>query len=422
MTDRQIPMEPAEVLTVAPDPPKQQDTYGTSAPKKVKKNHTVLIAAVCTVCVVSATVLAVVGISALQLDAADGRLHLTQDDVQTQGSEQPKDKELQPNDDVQPQPPQQNNDDGQQLQLDGTPQRADKGMSVQALYTAVSPSVVCLTAESYYGSNVGTGVVLDENGYLLAAAEPLTGATAITVTLQNGTIGSAEYIGTDSTTGLALLHCDLEGLPPATFGDASTLLVGDRLYCIGNPYGDQLRNVLDEGILTVCGTVTVSDEEFTLLQTDASFGADCTGCPVFDTAGNLIAVTCPIGTRLTSSGESADLAISATDIQRIAERIAANAASAGTRWLGFEVAEIPTSYRFYYGFPGSLWITEVGDGTYADGALSVYDVILSVNGVSVSTVEEYDAVLAGCSLGDTVELRIFRGGFYYSIKLPLTEQ
>lgn len=92
----------------------------------------------------------------------------------------------------------------------------------------------------------------------------------------------------------------------------------------------------------------------------------------------------------------------------------------GNCWLGFGVESIPENYCVYYGFPGTVWITEVGKGTYADGALSAYDVIISVDGTVVTTPEEYRAALSAHRIGDILELYIFRGGCFYRIKLPLT--
>lgn len=88
--------------------------------------------------------------------------------------------------------------------------------------------------------------------------------------------------------------------------------------------------------------------------------------------------------------------------------------------LGFEVEEIPQSYCVYYSFPGTVWITQVGTGTCADGVLSAYDVIMSVDGVGITTKGEFETVLSEHETGDILELRIFRGGCYYRIKLPLT--
>ncbi len=92
----------------------------------------------------------------------------------------------------------------------------------------------------------------------------------------------------------------------------------------------------------------------------------------------------------------------------------------GNRELGFGVEKIPQNYCVYYGFPGTVWITEVGKGTHADGVLSAYDVIISVDGTVVATPEEYHAALSAHQIGDILELYIFRGGCYYRIKLPLT--
>lgn len=421
MSEKQIPMRPAEVLTLC-EPQQPQDSYGTAAPIKPKKSHTGLIIALCITCVVLATALAGIWLAHMRLDFSRGWLRLLPDRPQPVEANEPADQELLPNSAADAAT--QTKDDtsaGTRLQL-GEKLPFSEGKNPQELYAAVSPSVVCVTASGYRGSEIGTGIVLDASGIILTANETVSGATSVTLLFSDDTTATAELIGMDRTTGLALLRCDRDGLTAASLDDSGTAVVGDQLFCIGNPYGTQLRNVLSEGILSASSSVEANGETLTVMKTSASFGSGCYGCPIYNSTGNVIGVTCAVGTQLTQTGEDPDFAVSAADIRRVAEQILSAAGTADSRWLGFEVQEIPQDVYYYYGFPGTLWISRVGEASYADGALSVYDVVLSVDGVSVSTAEEYTAALAAHEAGDVVELRIYRGGLYYRIKLPVTEK
>lgn len=420
MREEQIPMEPAELLMMTPAQTEQQDHYGTAVPKKVKKDRTGLIVCLGLLCVLLATALAAIGLAHLRLEFSSGRLSLRPAPPAQQKEGIPAEQELLPNADARPDTRTHSEDQAEvSLRLDG---QTDFGteLPVQELYAAASQSVVCVTAEGFGGKRTGTGIILDENGYVLTTSDAVSGATEITLIRQDGTADAAQLIGTDRTTGFALLHCASDALIPAHFGQTSSLRVGDTVYCIGNPYGDQLRNVLSEGLLSGLWSSQVAGQTLELMSSSAVFGAGNNGCPLLDTAGNVIGVTSSVGSLLTGSGGDPCFAVGAADVLNIAQDILNDSKTQENRWLGFDAAEIPQTYLAYYGFPGTLWITAVGTDTYADGALNDYDVILSVNGIPVGTAEEYEQVLASYALGDILELRIFRGGFYYKIQLPLT--
>lgn len=419
MSDRQIPMAPAELLTVCPPEAKPQDSYGTAVLQKVKKHHTGLIVIFCVLCVLLATGLALFGLAQLRFDFSKGKFSLRP--APTAPSEPaPQEKELQPNANAAPdrQAPDLS---GESLDLGTKTPPPAEGLSVQEIYEKTAPGVVCVIAEGYGGQVIGTGIILDENGFILTTEDAIDGLQIRLIT-NDGTQAAAQLVGIDADTGFALLRSELTNCTPVCFGDTQTLQVGDRLYCIGNPYGESIRNVLSEGILSGCSSCGFCGQTVTVIDTTAAFGAGNNGCPVIDGTGAVIGVTCAVGAGLTGTGGDPGFALGAADVQRIAQEIMTAAETAADCWLGFEVEQIPDTYRYYYGFPGMLWISRVGTDTYADGALSVYDVIVSVDGTEIGTVEEYQAVLADRKPGETVELRIYRGGFFYRIDLPLTKR
>ena len=132
----------------------------------------------------------------------------------------------------------------------------------------------------------------------------------------------------------------------------------------------------------------------------------------------MVGLTAPVGRRVLAGADTPCFAVSADALARILLSLERSEAEAGL-WLGFEVETIPEKDRFFYSFPGSLWISDVAVGAVPYGILFEFDVITEVDGVPVSTPAEYQQILAAHSPGDTVRLTIFRNGEWYTITLPV---
>ena len=105
-------------------------------------------------------------------------------------------------------------------------------------------------AQQYIQQGAGSGVIISEDGYIITNNHVIDGANNITVTLRDGTTSyTAAVIGTDADNDIALLKVDATGLKPATFGDSSTLAVGDYVVAIGNPLGE-LGGTVTDGIIS----------------------------------------------------------------------------------------------------------------------------------------------------------------------------
>ena len=285
--------------------------------------------------------------------------------------------------------------------------------SPSEIYAAVSPAVVCVEVESYYGNSYCTGVVISEDGYILTATDAQTGASAFSVSFADGTRYVADCVREEWGSGLCLLKVEAKDLPTVSFAQDSGLSVGQGVYCICNPYGSQIPNVFYDGMMSAKGSVKVGSYAYTVLQTSAQRSGVGYGCPILDGQGLVVGLTTPIGKRLVSDQDPC-LAISAGDLTEILAAFA-RAETSEYRWLGLEVAEIPEEYVYMYAFPGRLWINE----TPPYQNLCRYDVICSVDGVPVESLEEFERIISAHEPGDVVELIIFRVGTYYRVALPV---
>ena len=142
------------------------------------------------------------------------------------------------------------------------------------------PSVVEITTESvssgndffgqYVQQGAGSGVIIDENGYIVTNNHVIEGASSIIVRTNDGSEYPAQLIGTDPQTDLAVIKVEASNLTPATFGDSDALEVGDAVIAIGNPLGE-LGGSVSSGIISAKDReIQVENETMTLLQTDAA--------------------------------------------------------------------------------------------------------------------------------------------------------
>ena len=287
----------------------------------------------------------------------------------------------------------------------------------EQVYAMVSPAVACIQVETYYGNEYYSGVVVSADGYLLTAVEELGHALSITVFFPNGTRYVAELVREDRSTGLCLLKVAAKELPTVAFAQDGALTVGERVYCICNPYGTQIPNIFYDWILAGCGSVKLNGSTYSVLQSTAQLNGVSYGCPILDERGLVIGLTTPIGKKLASAA-GADLALSAADLARTIESFERSDDSVSL-WLGITVEEIPEDYRYLFELTGKLWVTDVAVDSALNGVMFQYDEITEVDGVPVNTVEEFEQMIAKHDLREKLRFTVFRNGKTYTIWLTV---
>lgn len=153
----------------------------------------------------------------------------------------------------------------------------------------------------YFGSpearpsqeELGSGVVVSPEGYVLTNNHVVESAESIRVALADGRQAAASIIGTDSETDLALLKIDLENLPVITLGDSDQLHVGDVVLAIGNPFG--VGQTVTSGIIGALGRSHIGLNTFeNFIQTDAAINPGNSGGALVNTRGELIGINTAI--------------------------------------------------------------------------------------------------------------------------------
>ena len=299
------------------------------------------------------------------------------------------------------------------------------GLSLQEIYDRNIPSVVSISAQSVHGTSTGTGVIISELGYIVTNCHVVEKSQLIQVRLTDERSFTADLIGADEISDLAVLRIEAEELIPAEFGDSSVLRVGDSVAAIGDPLGEALRGTLTNGIVSAINRdVTTGGRTLTLIQTNAALNSGNSGGPLINCYGQVIGInTMKIGDYTDIAGvEGLGFAIPSTTVKEIVEQLITQGYVSGRPTLGLEGEAISTFYQLYYRMPAGLYITAVDNSSDAARAgIEPGDILLSIDEERVTDPDTLKELLYSYEIGDTVTVIIYRGGRQYSAELTLKE-
>ena len=301
----------------------------------------------------------------------------------------------------------------------------DNCLPLQEIYERNIPSVASILCQSRTGSSSGTGVVLTTDGYIVTNAHVVEGAASISVLLTDGRELYAQLVGSDAVSDLAVLRIDADHLIPAEFGDSSVLRVGDSVAAIGDPLGVNLRGTLTDGIVSAINRdVSIGGRTMTLIQTNAAINSGNSGGPLINCYGQVIGInTLKIGDTASTAGvEGIGFAIPSSTVEQIVNELMAQGYVSGRPSLGISGTALSSFYQSYFHLPSGYYIEEVAPGSPAQAVgIQPGDVLVQVEGVTVSTGEDVAAALYGYSVGETVTILISRSSHYYQVQLELIE-
>ena len=306
--------------------------------------------------------------------------------------------------------------------LENTP---ENGISLQDIYEKNIPSVVSITSSLTSGSSTGTGVVLSEDGYLVTNFHVIENANRISVQLTDGRELSAGVVGTDPVSDLAVLYVDAGGLTPAQFGNSEVLRVGDAVVAIGDPLGSSFRGTMTDGIVSAINrNVMVNGRNMNLIQTNAALNSGNSGGPLINCYGQVIGInTMKIGAFTDKSGvEGLGFAIPSATVKDVVNQLIRQGYVSGRPWLGIQGESFSPFYQHFYRMPAGLYITGVEAGSPAGQAgIQEGDLLMTMDGETVSSMEILNRLLYNHQVGDSVELTIYRSGCQATVNLTIGE-
>ncbi|MDD9206100.1 trypsin-like peptidase domain-containing protein, partial [Georgenia sp. 10Sc9-8] len=282
------------------------------------------------------------------------------------------------------------------------------------------------------GRSSGSGMVLREDGYILTNNHVIapTGDTTgqVVVVLADGSQEEAEVVGRTADYDLAVLRVDRTDLDPLVLADSSTVAVGDPVVAIGAPLG--LEGTVTAGIVSaldrpVSAGTTQATTFINAIQTDAAINPGNSGGPLVDAAGQVIGINTAIaqasGTPEATGSIGLGFAIPANQARRTAEELIATGEASypvigvalDTRYRG-EGVQVLTD-----GVDGADAVTPGGPA--AEAGIEPGDVILSIDGDPVTDPDELIVAVRARAPGETVTLRVRRGGQELEVDVVLDE-
>lgn len=312
---------------------------------------------------------------------------------------------------------------------------ASGGMTTAQVSEAVSPATVLIYASGSMSAGYGTGFFIRENGYIATNYHVVKNSDHISVTLYSGEELEAKLINYSEVDDLAVLKVKDGTYPTVTVGDSDMISVGDVAIAIGNPSGTTASWTTTQGIISaldreVTVTQTGRIEELTMIQTDAPVNPGNSGGPLCNDRGEVIGIV----TRKLTDYEGIGLAIPINGAMEILDAIVDTGSADGVQssiskvrpTIGISVQDIVEGDK-YYDTQGNtytagktgVFVASVDETGAAYGKLQAGDIITAMDGVTVQNQEDLKTELYKHSVGDSVQITVWRNGQTKTVSIIL---
>ena len=297
----------------------------------------------------------------------------------------------------------------------------------QAVASTVQASVVAIQVTTAQGEAQGSGVIVDTEGHVVTNNHVVAGAQddQVTVTLTDGRIFTADVVGTDPTTDLAVIQLQdaPDDLTAASLGDSSGITVGDPVMAVGNPLG--LANTVTTGIVSALdrpvSTAESGESEPVItnaIQIDAAVNPGNSGGPLFDAEGRVIGITSSIAT---TSSESGSIGLGFAIPVNLADLIAGQLIEDGTAehaFLGVGLSDATATADGVTRSGAQVQSVTAGSPA-AEAGVQQGDVIVAIDGRAVAGRESLTGYVRAYASGSEATLTLVRDGKAQDVDVTL---
>ncbi|MBS4538508.1 trypsin-like peptidase domain-containing protein [Clostridium sp. D2Q-11] len=274
------------------------------------------------------------------------------------------------------------------------------------------------TQQNFFGNNVplegvGSGVIIESNGYILTNSHVIDNGQAdeITVQFADGSKSIAEVLWNESALDLAIIKVNDTNLPVAELGDSDDLIVGEPAIAIGNPLGLQFQRTVTSGVISGLDRTIASENVMmeNLIQTDASINPGNSGGALLNKEGKVIGINTAKITSAEGLGFSVPINIAKPVIEQIISEGEFNMAFMGVS--GIEVSKYEKALGVDIEAEEGFIIIEVVPGSPAAvGGIQQNDIITKIGDKEVTNYTTLRKALYNHKPGDTTEITIIRNG------------
>ena len=305
-----------------------------------------------------------------------------------------------------------------------------EGMTIPEIVKLVQPAVVTVSVKvktpanifnpnEGYAENIGTGFILNKEGYIATNYHVVGDASEVNVILYTGEEVKAKVINYDAQNDLAVIQIqeDIDVPGVVKLGDSDNINVGETVVAIGNPIAKEFAGTVTSAILSALDRkVVIEGSEYKYIQTDAAINGGNSGGPLINSVGEVIGIN---SAKITSDViEGIGFAIPINDLTSKIDTL-----SKAALYIGIAGREINEEISNQRDLPVGVLVAEVMDDSpaYMSG-ISVGDIIVEFDGAKVSNVFEINEIKNTKENGDEVIIKVFRDNKEIDIKLILEEK
>lgn len=303
--------------------------------------------------------------------------------------------------------------------------------TVEAVAKKAGPSIIGIrttaAVTSFFGGSSeateeGSGIVYSSDGYIItnyhvieSAVESSNSKVEVFLPEDTKTAIGATIVGYNIASDLAVVKINKTGLTAIEFADSDQLSVGQYAIAIGNPGGLEFIGSVSSGVISGLNrSVTVgTGSTMSLIQTDAAINPGNSGGALVNTKGQLIGVN---SVKLVSeSYEGMGFAIPSNTVKEICDNIIAKQ-NEPTPYIGIQISQNYTADQLSaLGYPaGAVVVSVIEGGPASESGIQRGDIITEFNGVTISGYADLDSAVSNCKPGDSVTVKLYRAGRFYS--------
>ena len=283
----------------------------------------------------------------------------------------------------------------------------------------------------YKQRGLGSGTIIDAEGYILTNEHVISGADKISVTLSDGRKFNAELKGEDKRSDLAVIKIKARNLPVAELGDSNDLRIGDWVVAIGNPFGFALENpepTVTVGVVSALhrslGRVISRERDYNdLIQTDTAINPGNSGGPLVNLKGEVVGINAAIFT--TSGGyQGVGFAIPINSAKRVISRLIS-----GEKilygWLGVTVQNLTPELMEHFSLTdakGALVASVLDNGPAQKGGIKEGDVIRKFADEEIDSVRKLLSVVSRVEVGKRIKVMVLRNNKQVTLEVKIGER
>ena len=262
----------------------------------------------------------------------------------------------------------------------------------------------------YKRTSLGSGVIIDgKRGFILTNKHVILKSKTITVALKDGREFTAQIVGADTDSDLAVLRISSPtALPDITMGDSSSLMIGETVIAIGNPFG--FSNTVTTGVISATNRSVRTDDMVyhDFIQTDASINPGNSGGPLLNINGELVGINTAIYAKAQGIGFAIPINTAkriVSDLIRYGEVIPA--------WIGITIQDIDQDLARYLNAStvnGVLVKKAETVGPARKAGIREGDIILSINTTNISSEKDFHRAMIALSAGEKMDITVWRDG------------